>query len=1257
MTDAPESPESTADPAARFRRLRPLGQGGMGVVYEALDTETGARVALKTLHSADAEHFVRLKEEFRALAGIHHPALVQLYELVVSRDRCMLAMELVEGTSFIEWVRPGIQLSSPLASGSESETETDPDPSSGSPRQARDLGGVLDLSRLRSALPQLVEGLGALHEAGKIHRDLKPKNVMVTASGRVKIFDFGLTIRQGERAQELAGTPVYISPEQLTGGVITPAVDWYALGVMLYQCLTGRTPYAEQSSPLLAKTKRRAVAVRDLAPDAAADLADLADRLLAIDPGMRPTGREIAERVGGHAYRDKRGDGGDLVGRATEVATLLATVDASRRSSEARLLLVSGPSGVGKTALVEEVSRRVEHGLGGVVLRGRCSEREVVAYPGLDGIVDGLRAVLAQGRFEHIRAESPDAIHDLAQLFPVVEDRVVALDEVVDAMGARITAASGLRDLLSRLAASVPVVLVLDDMQWITDDAAGILAGALGETGGPSVPVAVLGTVRPTTATERPGQPSQALARSIALHADVLPLDELGEEASRAIVTRLAGHAMSDDSVDRLLRAAGGHPLLLEILARSWSSTAAPGDGDRALLDLPLAGADALLRVVLDHVAIASEGITLQCLARVVQAELAHLVGVTNELARLRLVRVSGIGKRASVTVAHDRIRAAALATLSAAERRRMHQAIGLATEALEPERVEVLVHHFEAANDAPRVRRYARAAGDAAARVLAFDRAARWYELAIEHGEAPDAELRAARASVLALAGRAADAAREYERAATEPGATAGLLQRATDQHLRAGEADRGIALLGGVLRPFRIMVPSTPLGSLLALLMRRAQLWLRGVRYRARPAAELDGDRLERVDALSAAASGLALVDNILGSYFQTTSLLLALDAGEPGRVARALAVEASYSSADGPRSRKRTARLLEETERAARAVGTSEARAWSRAAVAFASTLEARWVVGLESARDATRVFRAECPGSIWEISTLRLFESFCLAYLGRWGELRRLVEERHRDATVRGDVHARVIQSTSTPMISLAACDEPWLALTRATVAKVDGSSEAFRVEHWWRYYGTTQTLLYCGDVEGAVVETERTWPALERSLLLMVHLTRCEANYTRASVALAALVAKFGDPAKHERTLARATKRLLKEKSLFGRALGLAVAAAHARLRGDAAASEASLMDALATFESAGMASHVAAVRWSLAKMHGDRASQLRAEQALVAFGVIRPRRFVAFLVAAHDLADPASARARELVAARASDQVTTLVEAREQAKS
>jgi len=254
----------------RFRIRRRLGSGGMGVVYEAHDRETDKVVALKTLTRAEASHISRFKNEFRSLADVSHPNLVSLYEFMMDGHYWFFTMELVKGVNFLEYVRPGYQArrkpssrtptllkateeGSPpeLLADYEAETrQLDTVSASGSGEGSVSRGdsllekSKLDLGRLSVALRQLAEGLHGLHETGKLHRDIKPSNVLVTNEGRLVILDFGLVAEvEGKELHDsvtLAGTPDYMSPEQGAQLPISRASDWYSIGVMLYQALTGR---------------------------------------------------------------------------------------------------------------------------------------------------------------------------------------------------------------------------------------------------------------------------------------------------------------------------------------------------------------------------------------------------------------------------------------------------------------------------------------------------------------------------------------------------------------------------------------------------------------------------------------------------------------------------------------------------------------------------------------------------------------------------------------------------------------------------------------------------------------------------------------------------------------------------------------------------------------------------------------------------------------------------------------------------------
>src|SRR5262245_28909378 len=158
----------------RFEVRGTLGAGGAGVVYRAFDHQLQREVALKLLRQASGRDLYRFKKEFRSLADIVHPNLVALHELHAADGDWYFTMELVEGVSFIDWVRP------PVASGATVRSRADI------------LAAALDVGRLASALVQLADALVALHRAGKLHRDLKPPNVLVTSTGRLALLDFGL---------------------------------------------------------------------------------------------------------------------------------------------------------------------------------------------------------------------------------------------------------------------------------------------------------------------------------------------------------------------------------------------------------------------------------------------------------------------------------------------------------------------------------------------------------------------------------------------------------------------------------------------------------------------------------------------------------------------------------------------------------------------------------------------------------------------------------------------------------------------------------------------------------------------------------------------------------------------------------------------------------------------------------------------------------------------------------------------------------
>ncbi|MEM9493945.1 MAG: serine/threonine-protein kinase, partial [Myxococcota bacterium] len=228
----------------------------------------------------------------------------------------------------------------------------------------------LDLDRLREVLIQLVSGLRALHRHGCWHLDIKPSNVLVTRSGRVVILDFGLVAQRAWGRAEIdgaLGTPAYVAPEIVAEGMSAAgaACDWYGVGVMLYEALTGYRPYTgDRRSLLAAKLTMEPPAPRSLRAGVPAGLSALCAKLLQRDPTRRATGADIVERMQTRADAPalssapgaalaRAGPGASLsrpalfVGRDSELAELERALSAAV-CGHGQMVLVRGRSGMGK---------------------------------------------------------------------------------------------------------------------------------------------------------------------------------------------------------------------------------------------------------------------------------------------------------------------------------------------------------------------------------------------------------------------------------------------------------------------------------------------------------------------------------------------------------------------------------------------------------------------------------------------------------------------------------------------------------------------------------------------------------------------------------------------------------------------------------------------------------------------------------------------------------------------------------------------
>jgi serine/threonine protein kinase len=264
----------------RYRLVERLGHGGMSVVWQAYDEVLGRQVAVKVLAAklaADKDSRDRIRAEAQAAARLSHPHITGVFDYGESTGDDgvtvpYVVMELIAGRTLAQ-------------------------------RLAR---GPMPWRAALRVSAEVAAALSAAHARGLVHRDVKPANVMLTASG-AKVVDFGIAAIAGETGDNdpegmVLGTPAYLAPERLAGGPVRPATDVYALGLLLYRSLTGALPWKAETTTQMIKAhvyhEPKPLPAVDGLPDG---VADLCLRCLAKDPERRPTSREVARTLAGAA--------------------------------------------------------------------------------------------------------------------------------------------------------------------------------------------------------------------------------------------------------------------------------------------------------------------------------------------------------------------------------------------------------------------------------------------------------------------------------------------------------------------------------------------------------------------------------------------------------------------------------------------------------------------------------------------------------------------------------------------------------------------------------------------------------------------------------------------------------------------------------------------------------------------------------------------------------------------------------------------
>ncbi len=1242
----------------RFTVIRPLGAGAFGSVSVVRDRERGLELALKRLERVDPSSIYRFKQEFRALTDVKHPNLVKLHELFSADSVWCFTMDLVEGVRFDAWVwglendpdalsrvpstLPTGESTDPMLPMPGARARTSSSERGEGTRDTNVVDRRVNLKRVREALAQLAAGVLALHGAGILHRDLKPSNVLVARDGHVSILDFGMVATGvGDTHQSsdgaIVGTPAYMSPEQARGAPLTTASDWYTVGLMLYEAMTGHLPFSGTVTDMIAaRASRDPLDPRALKNGLPEDLCDLCMRLLSRDPGKRPSGIEIARALGldPAAFATSRQVlAGAFVGRNREAESLRKAFALSR-AGKTVVAHVHGPSGHGKTTLIRRflADLALHHEV--VVLEGRCYERESMPFKAVDDLVDALGRYLRGLRPVEAAGFMPRDARALVRLFPALGRLELAADlqgraPSSDPLELRRRAFAALREMLARISDARPVVLFLDDVHWGDSDSAALVRNLLAP---PDVPPLLLiacyrgdaPEVNDLLRTLRSPQVADAAWETV----DV-PLGPLDKREARSLAVELLGDGDgAEAAANTIAEESGGSPLFVAELVRAVR--AGLPKGEAPTLQIVVADRAAALpasaRLVLELLACSDRPLESLELQRASDLAPPALGEAVDRLRDEQLVNITGNKGRNAFEIGHDKLRIAVRDRLSAEVVAERHLRLAHALAGSPDCDPEALAYHFEQGGDRAQAVSWNEKAADRAAEAVAFDHAARLYRRALAWAEPADqVRLQERLAHALGSAGRCAESAEAFLTLAqgNDGDQVREARRRAAEQYIRAGHVKEAYEVFGPLLAESGLANPRTPARALMLLLWRRAQLKFRGLGFAWREQPDIDVADLRRVDFCWVIGTGLAGIDLVRSAHYLTASLQLALKYGEPLRVVRSLSMFTIMKSLENAEGCALAGEIAGNVETVAEKLATPHAMGWARAAqtvVAWGNSDLGRCADLCEEARTKLRersqeTFREAGSLDVW-------FGLHAQFLMGKLDAVAARAPALVREAEARGDRYLLSTARAYALTLLLAAHNRVAEARAEADAAVAVWPEQAWYHQHWASMRAHCFLDLYQGQGAGLLKRTQDARPRMKRAMQLRIRTLRFELNYLEARGFLEAALEGARPLYECRREVEQRIAAMRAEKSgLAGAYAEVLEAGLIGVVRpGDTGAAFARAAEG---FDSQGMPMHVAACLMRQGQVAGGPAGEKMNAEASVALsrhGVVAPPSFANLLV-------------------------------------
>jgi eukaryotic-like serine/threonine-protein kinase len=1189
----------------RFRILSPVGAGGMGEVYEAIDLDTGNHVALKTLRFDRGEVLSRLKTEFRTVQAVRHVHLVELLELVQQDDNWYICMELLKGTDYLTYVRQLDKITDAFGSTMNLAKFAPRHPST-NPQ----LGGECNGYRLRSVTCQVLKGLRALHEAGKIHRDMKPHNIVVRDDGHTTVLDFGLVGEIAQVEQEIVGTAFYMSPEQATSVPITSAADIYSVGVMLFQAITGFFPFHGNPFEVL-RMKQTDVApnVLTLMPHCDEDLAHLVDAMLCFAPGDRPTIERCLEVLEGksEAHRQSLSKSQDntFVGRQTEMDLLRRNLTLIGRN-ECRVVGVGGPTGIGKSTLLRHFSRELPREYW--FIEGTSYERESSVYKGMDAAIDAITARLCNYRSEQVIPLLPPGALDLLQIFPVLgripgwEMGGSLPDPTRDKLMQRLYLFDQLREFFRRLTNHITLVLWLDDFHWAGPDAWAMLKHIVNPAQSQRfMVVCTFRTENDQSAWEErfqelmPSQDSWLNVKPLSLRESQEAVDKIGAQLG-----------IKPEAVAHVAERSVGHPLFIDALMRVEGHQAVSLD------DALLAQLNALEpshRRVMDVLSLLTNAVEQEVVALTAQIPFAEFMRAVAVLRHARMTRSSGVRRTDVIAPLHDRLRVVCRQAMSPEDmtwiRRRLVQTLEAATR-VDKENLAGL--YFDL-GEKERAAVLAEQVGDATVDRFAFEHAVKLFDLALAGSPAADhVRLGRKKGDALVHAGLSIEAARIFSETAliAKGFEQLRLRQRASEQYLRSGHFTEGEALVDDVMRSVGEPIRKNRAMIIGNLLAQRGWLKLRGYGFKTKPKEKLNAMELLRIDAAWGSGIALASYDVFLGAEMQARGLIRALGAGDELRIARGICCEATLLAIEGSKTEKQAQTILATALPIVRKLNDPWLNGWYAAANGVIHFHNARWAEAEPFFREALVLFGKPGIDAHWEVINFTAFQSYVYFYQGKWPKFLELTLSRHTALERRNDRFGVAVMSLGLMTAGWLENTNPTTAAQMASGAVFENPRRDYSLFDYYRFVSNAIIALQ-GREPFSYEPFEIEWQKFRKSLLFGLELVKTEALYFRGCIAVRS---------DQEQMLDDSIEKLLNIGTRLSNGFAAALSAARALATDDVNLALNNMQFAQKAFAESSMLLFEAGARHAIARLSQDaKASVAVCEEARVAIGISEPDRF------------------------------------------